>query len=238
MQIAEHKTRPPYPPKPKSVPLTALVRKPRGVLVFCMVLVGLTMNYCTLANAKPSFEVLAYLNEADRDGSDRLANVRTRAERGNADAQHELGALLATGRGTATNYVEAAHWLRQAATAGHDDAQFWLGNLYKRGAGLPQDYERMAKWWRKSARQGNVSAQYALAIAYRDGSMVKQDLAQSRRWFFMASGKTGVAESQSVYTKKRYVRRMTKAEAAKARRDAALARRFASKYGEEGQAGR
>ncbi len=122
---------------------------------------------------------------------DHEITVRGQAERGSADAQHELGALLATGRGTRQSYAEAAQWFQRAAEQGHGGAQYWLGNLYLRGMGVPRDKNRMVQWWRKAAIQGNISAQYALGAAYRDGRMVKQDITRAKAWFFMASGKTG-----------------------------------------------
>ena len=146
------------------------------------------------AQSKIDFEVLAYLDQAGQSPADRLVAVRVRAEGGNMDAQHQLGALLSTGRGTDRDNAEAAQWLDRAAAHGRDDAQFWLGDLYMRGARLPRDYDNMVNWWSKAAKNGNVSAQYALAAAYRSGAMMPRDLEQSRTRFFMASGKTGEAE--------------------------------------------
>jgi len=190
------------------------------------------------AQAKIDFEVLAYLDQAGQSPTDRLAAVRVRAEGGNMDAQHQLSALLATGRGTDRDYAEAAQWLERAAAHGHDDAQFWLGNLYMRGGGLPRDYDNMVKWWSKAAKNGNVSAQYALPAAYRSGAMMHRDLELSRTWFFMASGKTGEAEKcpKRGGTNKR---RMTSKQYAQLLRDEETKARFEQEFtGEEDQGGR
>ena len=122
------------------------------MLAAAAVVLGLCLILGVPAQAKTSFQLLAYLDQADQTPADRLIAVRARAERGNIDAQHQLGALLATGRGTEQDYAEAALWLERAAARGHDDAQYWLGNLYMRGAGLPRDYDNMVKWWNKAAK--------------------------------------------------------------------------------------
>lgn len=136
-------------------------------------------------------EVLeAFDNDAQADFEHELS-VRQQAEQGNAEAQHELGALLIVGKGTRQNYAEAAQWFQRAAEQGHSGAQYWLGRLYMRGVGVPRDMNRMLQWWQKAAVQGNINAQYALGTAYRDGRVVPQDFERARAWFFMASGKTG-----------------------------------------------
>jgi TPR repeat protein len=215
------------------------------MLAAAAVVLGLCLILGAPAQAKTSFELLAYLDQAAQTPVVRLIAVRARAERGNMDAQHQLGALLATGRGTDQDYAEAAQWLQRAAVQGHDDAQFWLGNLYMRGAGLPRDYDNMVKWWNRAAKNGNVSAQYALAAAYRSGAMMPRDLELSRTWFFMASGKSGEAEMYPKRggTKKR---RMTAKQYAQMLRDEKsqlrdekLKARFEREFtGEAGQGGR
>lgn len=207
-------------------------------MIICMTVFCLNLSYCNHAFAKSGFEVLAYLDQDRRAVSHLFDSVRARAERGNLNAQHELGALLATGRGNPQNYFEAAQWFIRAAVRGHDNAQYWLGNLYMRGAGLPRDFNRMAMWWRKSAEQGNISAQYALAAAYRDGRAIGRDRALSHAWFAKAANKTGTAglrRSRNVARIRVKTRRMTAAEVA---REEATARRFARDFKGEGQRGR
>ncbi len=120
--------------------------------------------------------------------------IRARAERGDAMAQHELGVLLAVGKGHQRHYVEAAQWLQRAAEQGHSGAQFWLGNLYVRGMGVTRDFDQMVQWWRKAALQGNISAQYALGTVYRDGRLVRRDIERANAWFHMAGGTPGMLE--------------------------------------------
>ncbi|MFP6748169.1 MAG: tetratricopeptide repeat protein [Alphaproteobacteria bacterium] len=208
------------------------------MLIICVAVLGYSLGFGHPAFAKMDFDVIAYLDRDKLAAGSRVALVRARAERGNLDAQHELGALLATGRGADRNHAEAAQWLIRAAVRGHDSAQYWLGNLYMRGAGLPRDFNRMAMWWRKAASQGNVSARYALAVAYRDGRTLNRNPALSHAWFAMAANKTvaaGLHRGGAVAKKRMKIRRLTAAQVA---REEAKARRFARDFKGNGQGGR
>ncbi len=147
-------------------------------------------------NAELVRDVLETSTDKIQADLERERAVRGQAEGGDAEAQHELGALLAVGRGNPQSYAEAAQWFQRAAEQGHSGAQYWLGNLYMRGAGVPQDQHRMMQWWHKAAVQGNVNAQYALGSAYRDGDMIKPDAARANAWFFMASSNTGAINTR------------------------------------------
>ena len=187
--------------------------------------------------AEPAIEVLASLESQGKADFDRLALLRIRAEQGSSGAQHQLAALLATGRGLRQNSVEAASWFDRAAGQGHNIAQFWLGNLYMRGVGVDQNTDDMMKWWRKAAVQGNIDAQFALGAAYRDGRMIPRDLRRSRAWFFMASGKTGRAFAPK--PQKSMLKRIDAPEVPKlTRAEIAKARRFARDYQSSAQGGR
>lgn len=64
------------------------------------------------------------------------ADLRTRAERGEAEAQYNLGIECAPSR----DFTQAVSWYRRAADQGHAKAQNSLGLLYSSGQGAPQDY--------------------------------------------------------------------------------------------------
>jgi hypothetical protein len=61
------------------------------------------------------------------------------AERGNADAQSNLGIMYAMGRGVPLDYWQATEWFRKAAEQGSATAQYNLGFHYAQGQGVPQD---------------------------------------------------------------------------------------------------
>jgi TPR repeat protein len=80
------------------------------------------------------------------------------AERGDVDAQAELGWIYSIGRGVPQNYHLAAKWYRRAAHGGHGGAQFALGLLYNKGQGVPKNLTLAYMWLNLSASQavGNV----------------------------------------------------------------------------------
>jgi len=96
-----------------------------------------------------------------------LGEILLLAEKGDVEAQYQLGRMHHTGRfmlsdGTsqrvARNGVEAARWYHEAAVQGHDDAQFWLGVMYEYGNGGPRNYKRAHMWMNIGASQGNERA--------------------------------------------------------------------------------
>src|SRR5437868_13294455 len=62
-----------------------------------------------------------------------LAEVRAKAERGDAEAQKNLGKIYARGELAPQNYEEAAKWYRQAAEQGYAQVQTALAGLYESG---------------------------------------------------------------------------------------------------------
>ena len=122
-----------------------------------------------------------------------IADIRARAERGDADAQLLLGVLYAEGRGVPQDEAEAARWYRLAAESdeagavvgslgqGNADAQFSLGVLYAESRGVPQDYVEAVRWFRRAAEQGYARAQAHLGVMYDYGQGVPEDDAEAVR---------------------------------------------------------
>ena len=90
----------------------------------------------------------------DKPSAQELADLRARADAGEASAQFNLGCMYANGRGVPQDYVEAIAWCRRAAEHGHADAQFELGWMYANGQGVPQDDAEAIAWFRPSCRAG------------------------------------------------------------------------------------
>jgi len=90
--------------------------------------------------------------------------LRTTAERGNADAQYEVGYSYFTGEGVVPeDKAKAAEWFRKAAEQGNARAQTNLGILYRNGQGIPKDNVKAAEWFCKAAEQGHEEAKDFLA---------------------------------------------------------------------------
>src|SRR6266496_1792319 len=77
-------------------------------------------------------------SEADRK---LLADIRGESEKGDAQAQFELGEANWSGNfGVTRNYMEAVKWYRKAAEQGHPIAQNNLGVCYDRGEGVSKSF--------------------------------------------------------------------------------------------------
>ena len=116
-----------------------------------------------------------------------LEGTRAKAERGDAEAQQQLGSIYAKGQGVAPSYTEAAKWYRQAADQGCAEAQTALGELYEAGQGVPCDDAKAAQWYRRAAEQGHVAGQYSLAVLYVMGKGVPRDIAEAVKWYRQAA---------------------------------------------------
>src|ERR1035438_9886500 len=84
------------------------------------------------------FQLPAQQSEADRK---LLADIRAKAERGDAQSQNELGATFSVGKlGVMKDEVEAVKWWRKAAEQNNAMAQYNLGLCYCDGEGVAKDY--------------------------------------------------------------------------------------------------
>ena len=116
-----------------------------------------------------------------------IEDIHTRAEQGDAEAQHSLGRMYANGEGVPQNGVEAVRWFRLGADQGNSDAQNGLGVMYSSGRGVPQDDAEAVYWYRLAADQGNGNAQFRLGGMYIDGRGVPQDDAEAVYWYRLAA---------------------------------------------------
>ena len=137
---------------------------------------------------------LAQTPEAAQDDS--IESLRTRANAGDAAAQHNLGLMYATSEGVPRDNAEAMRWFRLAAEQGHPGGQFSLGVNYDRGgAVVPQDDAEAVWWYRLAAEQGHADAQFNLGLMYATGRSVLQNDAKAVRWYRLAA-EQGDAEAQ------------------------------------------
>jgi uncharacterized protein len=106
------------------------------------------------------------------------------AEKGNAEAQFELGTLY---RKTEEGSKEIVKWYRLAAEQGHASSQYWLATLYFYGLGVLKDYKEALRLYRLSAEQGYSKAQLILGHKYKLGEGVLQDYKKSIKWYRLAA---------------------------------------------------
>ena len=96
---------------------------------------------------------------------------RPLADKGDADAQFNMGQAYKLGRGAPADMKLAQSWYEKAAAQGHEQAQANLGLILfqngNRTAALP--------WIRKAADRGDPRAQYVLGTALFNGDGIPKD---------------------------------------------------------------
>ena len=91
-----------------------------------------------------------------------VAQWRAASEKGDPEAQYNLGLCYFNGWGVVKDLEQAVLWYRRAAEQGDADAQNNLGVCYEKGLGVPKDLEQAVLWYRRAAEQGSERAQAAL----------------------------------------------------------------------------
>ncbi len=120
-----------------------------------------------------------------------LREWRPLAERGDADAQNNLGVMYEKGQGVPQDYKESVKWYRLSAEQGFAYAQNSLGMMYDNGEGVVQDYEQAVKWYRLAAEQGYEGAHNNLGVMYNNGTGVLQDYVRAHMWYNIGASKGG-----------------------------------------------
>jgi len=100
-----------------------------------------------------------------------VAIWRPLAEKGDADAEFNLGQAYRLGRGVPNNLAMAKSWFEKAASAGHLDAETTLGLLLFQNG----DQAEGLKWLRRAAEQGEPRALLVYGTALYNGDGVTQD---------------------------------------------------------------
>ena len=99
------------------------------------------------------------------------------AEKGDAEAQYNLGVMYDLGVGVPEDDREAAKWYRKAADQGDSSGQLHLGRMYYRGEGVPKDFVKAYAWLNLAAAQGEKFAA-TLAAVTRDKLVAKTSTEQ------------------------------------------------------------
>jgi hypothetical protein len=131
----------------------------------------------------------------DATASRALDSLRKQADKGDRQAQFNLGVRYFQAVGVAQDYAEAMRWFRKAADQGLASAQFNVGLMYYKGRGVAEDDAEARRWFRKAADQGHSAAQWEVGKMYQEGDGGPQDDGEAKRWFLMAADQ-GFAHAQ------------------------------------------
>ncbi|WP_028492055.1 tetratricopeptide repeat protein [Thioalkalivibrio sp. ALE19] len=159
-------------------------------------LLALTAALPLLLTAGPAVATEFGYDEAERQ-QELLGvwfGIRERnAQRGDRDAQFDVGMAHYTARGTEQDDAAAAEWFAQAAEQGHARAHYFLGYLHATGRGVPVDAEKSGEHYRRAAELGDMNAQYHLGRDLLADESA--DPAEAAEWIERAAGQ-GLASAQ------------------------------------------
>jgi len=146
--------------------------------------------------------------------TNKLAEIRAKAEKGDVQAECDLGSAYAFSKfGLKQDWTNAMVWFRKAAEQNNAEAECRLGTGYDFGVGLEKNLPEALKWYQKSADQNFVEAYWRLgcncdgsdavkwfskaadqnfipaqgylAGCYYRGRGVEKDLVEAYKWYLM-----------------------------------------------------
>ncbi|MDG5489223.1 SPOR domain-containing protein [Sphingomonas sp. BGYR3] len=126
---------------------------------------------------------------------------RADAERGDADAQFNLGQAYRLGRGVPQDLVQAEEWYRRAALQNHVQASDFYGlALFQNGK-----KRDAVRWLEASAARGEPRAQYVLGTLYFNGDVTTRDHARAFALLTRASAQGITQATQTLEQIDRYI---------------------------------
>lgn len=108
------------------------------------------------------------------------------AEKGNVDAQFNLGLLYENGLGVPQDGATAVLWYRRAAEQNDRVAQAYLGEMYAQGLLVPRDDGQALRWFRSAAERGHAASQYNVGLFYAMGRGVAPSGVLAVAWLTVA----------------------------------------------------
>ncbi|MBM3574772.1 MAG: sel1 repeat family protein [Alphaproteobacteria bacterium] len=158
-----------------------------------IILFSLLTSLSVPALADDYGDALAASKRGDFAASFKL--LKPLAEKGDAQAQGELGALYLSGRGAPKDPKEGFRWTKEAANKGLATAQYNLGIMYLDGQAAPQNFPEAMKWLLAAAGQGVPAAQAGVAAMFYEGQGVPQNYQEAAKWMQLAAAQ-GDPEAQ------------------------------------------
>jgi TPR repeat protein len=100
---------------------------------------------------------------APSDPAEARALLAKAVETNSAEAQYQLGVMMAEGSGGPKDEAGARALFEKAAAQNHPEALDWLGSFAEQGRGGPQDTAAAKAYYERAAALGNEDAKAALA---------------------------------------------------------------------------
>lgn len=110
------------------------------------------------------------------------------AEKGNLQAQYELGKYYYNKSPLGMNYLKKGiYWYTRAAEGNYPQAQYDLAIFHIQGFGFEINYKKTFYWLERAANLNHLEAQCELAFSYEVGRGVKQDYIKAYQWYRKAA---------------------------------------------------
>jgi uncharacterized protein len=116
------------------------------------------------------------------------------ADKGQAEAQYDLGLLYAKGLGVQRDLQVAQQWYEAAAAQGNAQAEYTLGQMYAQGWGIPAN-EASTLRWMQLASDSNSDNQDDPGWLAIEGYGTATDFTKAAYWYRLAADQ-GHAEAQ------------------------------------------
>lgn len=111
-----------------------------------------------------------------------LDELTASAEKGDAQAQYQLGQAYLRGRGAPKAPAQALTFFKKAADQGHAEATGAIGYFYANGLTVTKDLAAAAEWFRLGAEKGGAKAQLNYGQALLNARGVNPDEAEGMKW--------------------------------------------------------
>lgn len=115
----------------------------------------------------------------------RIAEIKPKAEKGDAEAQFELGCCYEHGTGVGQDARAAALWFKRASQQNHPAATLAFACCYRDGFGVPPDGNKAKALYEKAAELGEASAYIELSKMY-SAENDNKDLAEAEKVLLQA----------------------------------------------------
>lgn len=102
------------------------------------------------------------MSEIDTYAAAEIPQLQIAANKGDVDAQSQLGRYYYSGTGIQQDYKQAFKWLYKAAEAGNAEALFYVGRMLDKGLGVSKSPDYAAAAYTAAADKGYTRAEEAI----------------------------------------------------------------------------
>jgi hypothetical protein len=119
--------------------------------------------------------------------NDTIETLLKMAERGEVEAQYQLGLLYKNIDYISKNDKKAFEWYEKAALQGHEKSQIAIGIMYAKGIGTIKNEKKAFEWIEKTALKGMPIGQWLLGNLYFSGLGTSKNYKKAFEWYEKAA---------------------------------------------------